>query len=391
LDTTRQVVEVAWNSLSKHGEELCGDWVKVTRTENALSVVLSDGLGSGVKANILATLTAEIASSMLEQGIGVDEVMQTLADTLPECQVRHLAYATFAVLKVVDGREAYLVEYDSEPLILVRDGEVQELPVSERQVRGRKVREGHFGLQEGDYMVMVSDGYVHAGVGGLYRFGWGWKNIATSVRRWAGTRGDAYQLVRALTSTALKLYGGSPGDDSTAVAMRVRPSRTVTILTGPPSRKELDEPAVRKLMAAQGTKVICGGTTAQVAARVLDRPLEVDWHPAGARGATKRRLPPVANLEGVDLVTEGVLTLSSTGDLLKQAATVHDLARGQEADERLAHILLEADDVHIIVGDALNPNQLADVVRGKPMRQIYLEELIQQLEARNKRVTVEHL
>ena len=115
-----QLVEITTDSLSKAGEELCGDWVKVVTTPDALIVALSDGLGSGVKANILATLTAEIAATMLEQGIGIEQVVETLADTLPECSVRHLAYATFAVLRVVRGRDAYLVEYDSPPLILVR-------------------------------------------------------------------------------------------------------------------------------------------------------------------------------------------------------------------------------------------------------------------------------
>jgi hypothetical protein len=387
-----QIVEVAWESLSKHGEELCGDWVKVTRSENSLNVVLSDGLGSGVKANILATLTTEIASSMLSQGIATDEVLETLAETLPECQVRHLAYATFAALHVVDGREAHLVEYDSEPLILVRGGEVIEVPVEERLVAGRTVREGQFTLQEGDVLVMVSDGYVHAGVGGLYRFGWGWKNVATAVRRLAETRGDAYQLVRALKRTCLKLYGGEPGDDSTAVGMRVRPSRAVTVLTGPPSRPELDRATVERFMAGSGAKVICGGTTAQMAARELDRELVVDWLPPSKRGKRgKQKLPPVAKLEGVDLVTEGVLTLSSAVDLIREAATIHDLATGSEADKQLARMLLQADEIRFIVGDAVNPHQLADIVRGKPMRQVYLEELVEVLEARNKQVSVEHV
>ncbi|MBN1935196.1 MAG: serine/threonine-protein phosphatase [Anaerolineae bacterium] len=388
----RQIVEVAWDSLCKYGEELCGDWVKVTRTQDALNIVLSDGLGSGVKANILATLTVEIASSMLEHGATTDEVLETLTETLPECQERHLAYAAFAALHIINGREAYLVEYDSEPLILVRNDQLVDLPMVEREVAGRTIREGSFTLQEGDTLVMLSDGYVHAGVGGLYRFGWGWKNIATAVRRWVETRGDAHQLVRSLQHTCLKLYGGEPGDDSTAIGMRVRQSRAVTVFTGPPSKPTLDEQAVQRLIDAPGRKVICGGTTAQVAARVLDRELKVEWLPPSQRGETrKHKLPPVAKLDGIDLVTEGILTLSSTVDLLKQAETIHDLSPGQEADDQLARLLLAADDIRFIVGDALNPNQLADVVRGKPMRQVYLEALIEVLTKRHKQVSVEHI
>ncbi len=246
--------------------------------------------------------------------------------------------------------------------------------MAEREIEGRTIREGRFALENDDYMVMLSDGYIHAGVGGLYRMGWGWQNIATSVLRWAGTLGDAHELAGALSRTCLKLSNGAPGDDSTAVAMHVRPPRKAFILTGPPSDPRLDDQAVARLMSAEGVKAICGGTTAQMAARVMNKTLKVEWMPrhADTLPARPSRLPPVALLEGVDLVTEGVLTLSGATDCLRAARTLHDLPPDPDAATRLAHILLEADEVHFLVGDAINPQQLADVVRGKPMRQIYL-------------------
>ncbi|MBT9132867.1 MAG: hypothetical protein DDT33_01397 [Firmicutes bacterium] len=355
--------------------------------------MLSDGLGSGVKANILATLTAEIAASMLERGSTVDEVIETLVATLPECQVRRLAYATFAVLQVFHGREAHLVEYDTPSLIMIRDHQVVELPKLERVVTGRTVRESQFMLEDGDYMVMLSDGYIHAGVGGLYRMGWGWKNIAVAARRWVATRGDAHQLTRALSETCLKLYNGSPGDDATVIGMWVRQARTATILTGPPSDPKLDSLAMSKLMSREGVKAICGGTTAQMAARELGQKLVVQWQSPAKRsgGSSPSKIPPIARLKGVDLVSEGVLTLSSAAEQLRKAATIHDLSSAQEAGTRLARLLLEADEIHFVVGNAINPHQLADVVRGKPMRQIYLEEVIEQLKRRNKLITMEHL
>lgn len=386
--------DVAWESLQKYGEELCGDCVRIATTPTSMVVVLSDGLGSGVKANIMATLTAEIAASMFESGATPEEVIETLVDTLPECQERKLAYATFAVLKIDRGRHAYLVEYDSPPLILVRDGATVDLPMSEKVVHEREIREAYFDLQEGDYLALVSDGCVHAGVGGLYRFGWGWQNIATSVRRWVQTRGDAAELSRAITRTCLKLYDGKPGDDSTAVALYIRQAVKVTILTGPPADKELDETAVGKLVDGHGIRVICGGTTAQMAARVLGQELQVEWVPPSKRkGAPSRKkgTPPTARLNGIDLVTEGILTLGQTVELLDAAETVHDLPSGDDAAARLARILLSADTVHWIVGTALNPNQVADLVRGEPMRMVYVKELVRELERRNKRVIVERI
>lgn len=390
----RLFVEIAWENLAKHGEELCGDCVRVATTPQSFIVVLSDGLGSGVKANIMATLTAEIAASMFQRGASVEEVVSTLVATLPECSVRKLAYATFAVLLVQRGRDAYLVEYDTPPLILIRDGQIWDVPRAEREVEGRRIHEAHFSLQEGDYMVMVSDGYVHAGVGGLYRLGWGWQNIAVSVRRWVQTGGDAHSLVRALTNTANRLYGGRPGDDSTAIAMRVRQTVQATIWTGPPADRMRDEEATARLMSSQGYKVICGGTTAQIAARVLGQDLKVDWVPPGKRGGVPYRArgtPPTARLDGVDLVTEGILTLGQAIGLLEQAQTVHDLPPGEDAASRLARILLSADEIHFLVGTAINPNQVADVIRGESMRMLYVKELVRQLERRNKSVTLERI
>ncbi|MGQ9517769.1 MAG: SpoIIE family protein phosphatase [Anaerolineae bacterium] len=368
--------------------------MKVTATPEAFLVVLSDGLGSGVKANILSTLTAQIVATMVEQGASMDEVMETLAATLPECQVRKLAYATFAALRVERGRYAYLVEYDCPPLILIRDGQVVELPAEEREIHGRRIREVRFQLNEGDYMVLVSDGYIHAGVGGLYRLGWGWKNLATAVKRWAQTGGDAYSLIDALTRTCLKLYEGKPGDDATAVAMRVRPAIFVTVLTGPPRERADDRRAVEMLMQGRGYKIICGGTTAQLAARELGQELEIEWVPPSKRDKSvpqRKGSPPTARLKGVDLVTEGIITLSQTVVLLENAQSVHDLPAESDAATRLTRMLLSADFIHLIVGTAINPNQIADLLRGEPMRMVYVKELVRLLEQRGKRVVVHYL
>jgi Stage II sporulation protein E (SpoIIE) len=390
----RQFVEFSWVSLNKSGEELCGDSVIIRTNRDSFVAVLSDGLGSGVKASILSTLTSEIAARMFESGGTVEEVMQTLVETLPECSVRKLAYATFAVLIVYHGKEAHLVEFDSPPLILVRDGLLTNLPLEERQVKERIIREAHFTLQDNDYMVLISDGYEHAGLGGIYRLGWGWKNVATAVQRFVQTGVDTSMLTEALSRTCMKLYSGKPGDDSTVICMKVRPAISVCILTGPPSNKELDSFAVSRLMAAEGDKIICGGSTAQMAARILESKLEVEWVPPWKRTGDepkKKGSPPTANLKGINLVTEGILTIGQTIEILQKAKTIHDLPKDNDAATRLARYLLTADDIHLIVGSAINPNQVADLIRGEPMRMVYIRELVQDLTQRNKQVTVERI
>lgn len=390
----RQLVEFSWVSLNKSGEELCGDSVIIRTDRDSFVAVLSDGLGSGVKASILSTLTAEIAARMFESGGTVEEVMQTLVETLPECSVRKLAYATFAVLIVYQGKEAHLVEFDSPPLILVRDGLLTNLPLEERQVKERIIREAHFTLQDNDYMVLISDGYEHAGLGGIYRMGWGWKNVAIAVQRFVQTGVDTVMLTDALSRTCMKLYSGKPGDDATVICMKVRQAVSVCILTGPPGNKELDSFAVSRLMAAEGDKIICGGSTAQMAARVLDLKLEVEWVPPWKRTGDepkKKGSPPTANLKGFDLVTEGILTIGQTIEILQKVKTIHDLPKDNDAATRLARYLLTADDIHLIVGSAINPNQVADLIRGEPMRMVYIRELVQELTQRNKQVTVERI
>ncbi|MFO7569703.1 MAG: SpoIIE family protein phosphatase [Smithellaceae bacterium] len=390
----RQLVECNWNSLNKYGEELCGDAVIIRTKPDSFVAVLSDGLGSGVKASILSSLTAEIAARMFEADGTVEDVMQTLVETLPECSVRKLAYATFAVMIVYNGHDAHLVLFDSPPLILIRDNAILTLPLEEREVKGRTIREAHFELRENDYMVLISDGYTHAGLGGIYRLGWGWKNVATAVQRFVQTGVDTVKLTEALSRTCLKLYSDKPGDDATVISMKVRPAISVSVLTGPPANKDMDEFAVSRLMAAKGDKIICGGSTAQLAARVLKEPLDVEWVPPWKRTSEepkKKGSPPTASLKGINLVTEGILTIGQALEIMRGTKTIHDLPKDNDAATRLARYLLAADNIHLIVGTAINPNQVADLVRGEPMRMVYIRELMSDLKARNKIVTVERI
>ena len=390
----RQLVESNWISLNKAGEELCGDSVIIRTKPDSFVIVLSDGLGSGVKASILSSLTAEIAARMFEAGGTVEDVMQTLVDTLPECSVRKLAYATFAVLIVYNGHDAHLVLFDSPPLILIRDQAIFALPLEEREVKGRIIKEAHFELQDNDYMVLISDGYTHAGLGGIYRLGWGWKNVATAVQRFVQTGVDTVKLMEALSKTCMKLYNEKPGDDATVICMKVRPAVSVCMLTGPPSNKEMDAFAVKRFMETEGDKIVCGGSTAQMAARVLDEKLEVEWVPPWKRTGEepkKKGSPPTAAIKGINLVTEGILTIGQAIEIMRNAKTIHDLPKDNDAATRLARYLLTADDIHLIVGTAINPNQVADLIRGEPMRMVYIRELVADLNARNKIVTVERV
>jgi hypothetical protein len=377
------VVEVGHRSLTKHGEAICGDWVKVTRTHDSTLLVVSDGLGSGVKANILATMTTEIATSMMRHGARIDEMVETIAATLPICKIRQIAYATFTILHIVDGRHAYLVEYDCPQLFFVRDGEIIDLPRVEREIAGRKVHEATFDVREDDYLVCVSDGVVHAGVGGKLSFGWGWKGVASYLAEMVGARPSAYALADAVLARCSALYDDHPGDDVTIVATRVRPAIHLTVLTGPPSDRDLDPEVVHRFLGEPGQKAVCGGTTTNIVARyVKTRPDPV------FDGVSD--VPPAAYMPSVGLVTEGVVTLNRAIQRLQAAETAAELPNRHDGATELARSLLEADHIKLMVGDAINPAQVADVIRGQAFRQVLVDTLVRELQRKGKIVEIEH-
>ena len=200
--------------------------------------------------------------------------------------------------------------------------------------------------------------------------------------------------MEALSKTCLKLYNEKPGDDATVICMKVRPAVSVCLLTGPPANKEMDEYVVKRLMAAEGDKIICGGSTAQMAARVLNEKLEVEWVPPWKRTGQepkKKGSPPTASVKGIHLVTEGILTIGQTIEILRNSKTIHDLPSDNDAATRLARYLMAADDIHLIVGTAINTNQVEALIRGEPMRMVYIRELVTDLKARNKTVKVERI
>lgn len=347
----RIFADVGFSSLNKAGEELCGDKVHITRTPDSAVIVLADGLGSGVKANILATLTSKIAGDMLRMGSDIEDVVDTLTQTLPVCKVRGVAYSTFTIFQVFADGRAYLVEYDNPSTFFFRQGKLEELYYLERTVNGKMIKESRFRVTEEDTVVLISDGAVHAGVGQILNLGWQWSHIAEHLGKIVPETASTRAVARQLAEACEALYCGKPGDDTTAVAVRFRMASPVTLLVGPPSNPELDSRIVREWFTRPGKKVVCGGTSATIASRELGEELEVDWS-----SASDPDIPPAGRLAGVDLVTEGVLTLRKVLEYLQAYKAGGTLDRKSHGASRLARLLLrEATEIHFIVGTAINP------------------------------------
>jgi len=379
-------IETTHRSIARAGEEVCGEAVRTFQTEDRFFAVLASSLQGGAEGASQAGRTAEHALETLQAGDAPDRVAEALIVAPPAGEE-----TTFSILQVLGGDQAHLIECETLPLCLIRRGEVEFLPLSEEVIHGRLLRECRFRLQGGDYMVMVSQGYLrprlpHPPYRGD-RGGWGWSDIAVAVRRWTDTRCDADELLGALVRTYRRLNPEAPRQDVTVVAMHVRPMHTTTVWTGPPVNPAQDEMVLEKLMAEQGTRVVCGDTTAQIAARLLGAELEMEPRPEDGWA----EVPPVARLEGVALVTEGLVTLGKARERMAGAKRGRDLPRGEDGATRLARALLAADRIHFIVGLAVNPAQAADAARTVPLRQAVVEELMHDLKARRKLVSVEYL
>ena len=359
-------LDIAWKSLNKKKEELCGDTVEIIKTEDSDILLLSDGMGSGVKANILSTLTTKIMGTMLKNGASIEECVTTIARTLPVCQTRHVAYSTFSVLQIYRDGKALLLEYDNPGGILIRGGRHRDVPFSVREIEGKIIREYHFNVCYGDYYVMMSDGVIHAGVGKKSGFGWPRVEVVRYVEDVCASNISSSRLMSMISNRCNMLYDGEPGDDTTVITIKVTRPKTVNLFTGPPVNKADDVRVMKAFMARPGRKIVCGGTSSQIAARYLNQEM------TNNNDGTKD-VPPTANIRELDLVTEGVLTMSHTFKLLRQFdegdidAEFFEALDADNGGARLARILLEeCTELNFFVGKANNQanydnNQLFDI------------------------------
>lgn len=386
LLATPYVVETGSVSLSRYGEELCGDNVVVSRRCDSVIVVLSDGLGSGVKANILATLTSKIAGTMLKLGATVDEVVETVGESLPICKVRGIAYSTFTIMQVFYDGRVYMAEFDNPAVFYLHRGKITAIPQTERVIADKKVKEAHFQVEVGDFLVAISDGVVHAGIGAVLNLGWQWPNVARFLEKAVSHEENATSLAQRLADICRHLYSGKPGDDATIAAIHIRRPRHLTLAVGPPRSRQDDRRMARLLAAASGKKVVCGGMTSNIVSREWKVPLEVDLR------FCSPTVPPLGRMPGVDLVTEGIITISGALEKLRaiyRGKGIDEVLTGEDGATLLARLLWESDEVHFLVGKAINPaHQNPELPPGLALKGQVISELTRCLEKAGKGVQV---
>lgn len=385
-------IDVGFDSINKYGEELCGDKVEIIKDEDGIIIVLADGLGSGVKANILATLTSKIAGTMLREGASIDETVDTIVNTLPVCNIRKLAYATFTILKICNDGRIYAVEYDNPPLVFIKDKRLSEVTKTQVVMNGRNIKESNFCLQEGDSLTIISDGIVHAGVGAILNLGWQWDNVADYIMQLSKVEKCAKNISKGLIDACQNLYDYKPGDDATVVTVKLRKPEIIDLFTGPPKNKEEDSGIVKRLMTGRGKKVVCGGTAANIVSRELEEELHVSME------FQDPEIPPIAYIKGIDLVTEGVLTLNKTIDKMRSfifSQSLYTVSKFDNLDgaSKLAKLLIEdCTHLNLWVGTAVNPaHQNPDFPSHLSIKVKIVEELAMLMKQLGKEVKLTYI
>lgn len=383
--------DIGYQSLNKYGEQLCGDHIDIVKpNEDSIVIVLADGLGSGVKANILSTLTSKIISTMMAEEMKIEDCVSAIAATLPVCSERNVAYSTFTIIKIVNNETAEIIQYDNPFVIFLRDGKNYELPSTIMNIGGKKIYKSEIALKENDIFIATSDGAIHAGVGMSLNFGWQREDIISFMETFYEVGFTAKTLTTILLNECNKLYGGKPGDDTTVCTIRIRKRNPVNLLIGPPSNRDDCSKMMSLFFSKEGKHIICGGTTSSIAADFLKKPLVPDL------SFPDPDIPPTASIEGVDLITEGVITINKVlnyaQDYLMDNESYSQWCYKKDGASKIARLLFEeATDINFFVGRAVNPaHQNPDLPINFNIKMRLIDELAECLKKIGKRIKVSY-
>ena len=387
----KSVLEIGHISLNHDGEELCGDHVEVRLKDGSLVFCLADGLGSGVTANILSTMTATMLVRMIEGGVSLADSVESLLKTLPASKKRgNVAYSTFTIVKASPSFEFEIYNYDNPEPILLHEGKEEPLQFEELNVFGRKIKRAVGEMHHYDHLILYSDGVLYAGVGENLNFGWGRPDIVDYAESLYYQDITATNMASSLLEHCDVLYNHKPGDDATVCSLRRRPRAPCNYMVGAATVREDDEKMMREFFSAKGSHIVSGGTTCHVASRYLKQPIETSLE------FPDPKIPPICHIKGVDLATEGVITLNKVCELAEdyvgRDSSYFDWCYREDGASLLAKALFQdATEVHFYVGCAVNP-AYRDPNLGIPisLKMKLVEKLADSLEKMGKEVTFKY-
>lgn len=349
-------IEINSHQRNHDGERICGDVFlsRYIREEDRVIAVLSDGMGHGVKANILATLTSTMALNFTREHKEVDRIAEIIMNTLPVCSERKISYSTFTIIDIDSSGRVNILEYDNPPAIILRGNEIfdplwKQVTLEKGKHTGKTLKTCTFTPEREDRILFCSDGVTQSGMGSKdYPFGWDRENVANYSIRLVKSEASisAEILAGKIVTMAHKNDEYKARDDISCAIVYFREPRKLLICTGPPYDKEKDSKLAAKVKNYKGKVILCGGTTADIVARELNRKIidELVFEDP--------ELPPESFLEGIDLVTEGILTLQKVNEILKTYNNSVKLGKGPA--DKIVKLVMESDEIHFIIGTRIN-------------------------------------
>ena len=346
-------IDIDCSQMKKYNQNAYGDYFVSKRypDESRLIAVLSDGLGSGIKANILSCMTATMLLRFIEnQQIPIRQAAEIIMNSLPVCKVRRISYSTFSAIDVNDDGNAKIVEEGNPQFLWIRDNEIMEPAfetIQSKTFKNRKLKIYKPKLKLGDRLIFCSDGVTQAGLGGgRLKLGLRREGLIVLVKDKLAQHPDisSSELSQYIVNQARNIETDrKPKDDISACVLYFREPREALIFTGPPYHQQKDKEYAEMFANFKGKKAIAGGTTANLISRELNRPITMDTT------ISIGKLPACSYMEGVDLVTEGILTLTKTLEYLENGTPDIDNAAG-----KLVKFLLDSDCINFMVGAKLN-------------------------------------
>ena len=354
-------IEVGHYQYCKYNQHAEGDVFLSQKNiaDGRVITTLSDGLGSGIKAGVLATLTATMATRFIAANIPIKRAAEIIMNTLPVCKERGISYATFTLVDIEPSAAVGIMEYDNPPYVLVRQNQLivperEKIELVRKNKKTAPLKESilHFSRYDakpGDRLVFFSDGVTQSGMGSKgFPFGWGQKNVQDFILQCIKDSPaiSARELARKVVQKASSYDDFAPKDDITCGVIYFRNPRDLLVVTGPPVLKENDIEMVRLFDNFNGHKMICGGTTANIISRELGRNVTVKLDNLDPE------VPPMSVMEGADMVTEGIITMGKVAELLENGARTERLR--PNAATRMVEMFLDCDRIHFAVGTKIN-------------------------------------
>ena len=407
-------VDIETVQSSKKNGMPCGDVISHRRMGAGTLVICADGLGSGIRAHIGAQMCVARMFESVIQGFSLRKAFSKVATTMQQSRDPGKPFAAFSVARIRPDGNATVLSYDAPAPILVGRHGASALANRPFSLPGGLAIESNCQLDVDEGILLMSDGITQAGIGYGPSTEWQTEGVVRLVseclaanldltliphrihqealQRWRGMFADqpqrmatrfspfAKQGTAATTMSSRSDYG----DDCSVVLAHCRNGQTLNIFTGPPCDREIDHETVRQFLALPGIKVVCGGTTAQIVAKYLNEPLQVEQEP------TSTIAPPRYAIHGVDLVTEGAITLNQMYNIMDE--DVSKLSENSGVTE-LRLLLIVADRVNFVVGMAENNanNDISFLQRGVLSRKVIVPHIVERLEKDGKLVTVKYV